>query len=748
MQHLDLDYEDASETVITGRPTTDLHDLRVVLVTTNPVVARRVERILTPMGARIAMIPDWGHVSISEIRGLDPQLVLLEPNADLKGRADAIRRLAEEPRLTWAVIDRIPRGLDTQVGVDRLVELAAVALGPDRQLQAEIILAHGEDDGRVVPIDALGPGRLLRALVITEGSFELHYQEDSVDASLVISNGALIEAHWVEKGPDANHLQGVAALTAFTALRQGEVRIVPIADREGPGIGLLANTLEEAAAPDLSWVATRVATGRYLFPPPGVESKSEGDLPEASRTRRERPEGVVPPPADIAPLPGSPTMPGVAGLPLVIPEMPRMPRPQGPKQVMDEKKHSPLEVAISSIVNLTPAEVEVAKDDEAGDYDDMEVSSLNLDVEVETEAATEAPAPSPMIPPTAAVPVVSGTLHTDATLPPAAAPTPSVWPNEPAPVSAADSIRPSLAPVQVPQRRIWPWALAALALLGLVVGGGAVALVGSSTIASYAEDPAEIFAQIEDLGLDVEVEELSAEEPLAPAGAEVSAPAPAASIVVEAADEENDEAEMVFELEEAHPATADEEQEEEEDGSSRRRRRRALRRQIGELLEQAHDAPSAEAAATLYHEVLELDSGEIRALRGLARANMVMGNYPAAVRFAEEATRARPRDAASWGLLGDIHRRAGNTDSAERAYERATALDPNTATPPVAEQSEPAEAESVDPADVDDLEMEPEEAPAEAPAPEATPAQAPAPSSATPDRLAPRQPGAGLPPAL
>ncbi|NIS31000.1 MAG: hypothetical protein GWO04_14130, partial [Actinobacteria bacterium] len=50
MQHLDLDYEDATETVITGRPTTDLHDLRVVLVTTNPVVARRVERILTPMG--------------------------------------------------------------------------------------------------------------------------------------------------------------------------------------------------------------------------------------------------------------------------------------------------------------------------------------------------------------------------------------------------------------------------------------------------------------------------------------------------------------------------------------------------------------------------------------------------------------------------------------------------------------------------------------------------------------------------
>ncbi|NIS31001.1 MAG: hypothetical protein GWO04_14135, partial [Actinobacteria bacterium] len=173
----------------------------------------------------------------------------LEPNADLKGRADAIRRLAEEPRLTWAVIDRIPRGLDTQAGVDRLVELAAVALGPDRQLQAEIILAHGEDDGRRVPIDALGPGRLLRALVVTEGSYRLRYEEDAVDAELTISNGVLAEASWIEKGPDANHLQGVAALTAFTALRQGEVRISPIEERQGPGLGLLANALEEAAAP-------------------------------------------------------------------------------------------------------------------------------------------------------------------------------------------------------------------------------------------------------------------------------------------------------------------------------------------------------------------------------------------------------------------------------------------------------------------------------------------------------------------
>jgi hypothetical protein len=435
-----------------------------------------------------------------------------------------------------------------------------------------------------------------------------------------------------------------------------------------------------------------------------------------------------------------------------------MPRPQGPKQVVEgSTKESPLEVAISSIVNLIPAEVEVEsavdEAEDAGDYDDMEVSSLKLDVEVEGAAEPE-PGANPAIPPTAEVAVVQtpSTLHTDATLPPASAPAPSVWPNEPAPVSAADSIRPSLAPVQIPKRRIWPWALAALALLGLVAGGGAVALVGSNTIAGYAEEPGEIFAQIEELGLDGD-EELDAEEAsTAPAGTEITAPAP--SVAVETADDESAEAEMVFDLEEAHPATADDtaEEEEQSDGSSRRRRRRAARRHVRELLEQAHDAPSAEAAAALYHEVLEVDAREIRALRGLARANMVMENYPAAVRFAEEATRARPRDAASWGLLGDIHRRAGNADSAQRAYDRAAALDSSTPAPAVgdegeATESDAAQTEDVDPADVDDLDIEPEEAPAATPTDEATPA-APAPSSTDPDQLAPRRPGAGLPPAL
>jgi len=785
MQHLDLDYDDVGATAVTGRPTTDLHDLRTVLVTTDPIVARRIERALSPMGARLAIIPDWGHVSLAEVRGLDPQLVLLEPGADLKSRADMNRRLAEEPRLKWAVLDRAPRNLDGRAGVDRLVELAAVALGPDRQLQAEVLL---EMKPSVAPVDAMGPGRLLRALSLGDETFEIRYEEQDVEAYLRLGDGRLLDCTWTEHGVNETRLEGVSALTAFTALGQGEVRIQRSARTGELGLGALEELLEEAADPGLSWVATRVATGRYLFPPPGVASYHEGDLPEASNTRRAKAPKIT---IDVSPLAPSRTMPGMAALPAVlVPDMPRMPRPSGPKalvetidrpvdqtlidtveRVLDQTLVETAERAIEpiipqSIVALTPPLEEAGDASESyDDYEDGASSSLHLDVEVEAPAeesgATASPGPDPFAL-TAEMPVAAAVTP---------APAVSAWPMEPAPVSAADSIRPAMGPVVIPQRRLWPWALAALAVLGLAAGGGAVALVGPSAIADYVESPGDIFADFEGLdiegldiegldfeGLDVDMsvldEALGEGEPVALPAASTSAPlgAPSAVEPMDEAEADSADAEMVFDLDETTPEADEEEGE-------RGPRRRVSRRRTQRMLAEAHGAPTASAAAERYEEVLARDPHNAVAMQGLARAKMAMRDFAGAIEWAERATQERPRHAPTWGLLGDALRRSGNVEAAQRAYDRASALDPNTPPPVVpdeataageaaqAEPEAPAEDAAIDPGDeVAALEAE---ASAEEPDTETAPSEptaVPRRPEGPPDQLAPRS--GGLPPAL
>jgi hypothetical protein len=434
---------------------------------------------------------------------------------------------------------------------------------------------------------------------------------------------------------------------------------------------------------------------------------------------------------------GSQTIPGVS-VPNLSPilEMPRMPRAQGPKPIV-ETVSRPGDVAIQSIVRLLPDEqpekaVERRQDD-ADEYDDAVGSSLRLEVEVDVE---EHSTPN-------AAPLVAADLFETAA---ASAPTVSAWPTEAAPVSAADSIRPALSPVVIPPRRLWPWALAAVALLGLGTMGAAVAWIGPSAIADYVDEPGDLFAQIENLDLLDDPEALpgaagSTETP-STLGAAVNAPAPSTSV-----EAPSDEAgEMVFGLAEAEAEANDSDTSSSRRNESPRARRRADRREVQQLIQEADGSATAEEAATRYEAVLARDPHNAVAMRSLARAKIAMGDYADAVTWARRATQSRPRHAPSWGTLGDALRRTGDEAGAQAAYDRARELDPvpspsDEAPSRRAPSHTETETEPDPHTDLDlDLNLEPEASSAT----EETPPQA---STRPPDQLTPRARPA-LPPAL
>jgi tetratricopeptide (TPR) repeat protein len=99
-------------------------------------------------------------------------------------------------------------------------------------------------------------------------------------------------------------------------------------------------------------------------------------------------------------------------------------------------------------------------------------------------------------------------------------------------------------------------------------------------------------------------------------------------------------------------------------------------RKLGQALAAAGDAAGAEAAMRRAVETSSDDDAREGAYGDLSLLFQQQGREEAAGRTLEEAVRRLPRSAALWGMLGAARGRAGQLDTALRAYERSVALQP------------------------------------------------------------------------
>nr|VFK40364.1 MAG: Tetratricopeptide repeat-containing protein [Candidatus Kentron sp. TC]VFK60236.1 MAG: Tetratricopeptide repeat-containing protein [Candidatus Kentron sp. TC] len=83
-----------------------------------------------------------------------------------------------------------------------------------------------------------------------------------------------------------------------------------------------------------------------------------------------------------------------------------------------------------------------------------------------------------------------------------------------------------------------------------------------------------------------------------------------------------------------------------------------------------------------YDRILALSPDHLFALRGRARALLMLGRYRRALRVFDEAIAREPDFANTWANRGIVHDRMGRHEKALSDYERALRLDPSIADGP------------------------------------------------------------------
>nr|VFK79017.1 MAG: Tetratricopeptide repeat-containing protein [Candidatus Kentron sp. SD] len=83
-----------------------------------------------------------------------------------------------------------------------------------------------------------------------------------------------------------------------------------------------------------------------------------------------------------------------------------------------------------------------------------------------------------------------------------------------------------------------------------------------------------------------------------------------------------------------------------------------------------------------YDRILELSPNHLFALRGRARALLMLGRYRQAQKIFDEAIAREPEFANTWANRGILHDRMGQHEKALSDYEQALRLDPSTADGP------------------------------------------------------------------
>lgn len=214
---LDDATEEGDRNIFAGR--------RVALVEDDAAVADALAQELRAHDAEVVVLSSAAGVGVARAHHLDPEVVLVEERG-LDGPAyQVLREIRSDPRLRWASLlvirgdELMPEGRAPRM--DRLAGAFAPLLAPDD----EVTRRASEEDKFDMRLEALGPSRLLRAVIRAGGTFLVRVRHPRVNVDVSISQGLIAGADAMRVDGNSGKAGGPVALAALLAISGGRVTI-------------------------------------------------------------------------------------------------------------------------------------------------------------------------------------------------------------------------------------------------------------------------------------------------------------------------------------------------------------------------------------------------------------------------------------------------------------------------------------------------------------------------------------------
>jgi len=693
---LSRNVESSDGTEVTLDPATArvLTGLRLLLVAKDQERAERFASDLRKWDVEVEVLEAAAGADLTTARGLDPEVVLLDPTS-LGGAALTLTRaLNADERLRWASVlrcelDKVWPNDDGRADLWKLASLLAPLVNAERSLRERVTA----QEAVLTELDRIGPNRMLRLLTSSDGAYALTVQSPDARAELMIDQGEIATAIYDEVHVSAPPVSGEDAVDGFMTLRSGVVEVVRTSDaafgndvtaQMGPPMDLLDALREEDddlfdETLEMDPITEEQILLRDIEELPGEETLAN------EKTLVDRPKAEITPAA--FPLPAllddaldevtkrndditAPEIDERQGEPSA-PPMP--PRPQFSPRESAERGSSRPPPAVSAPVELP--ELTAAK-------------------------------PAPSEPPVAAGPG-SDAPPSVASEPPSS---PVAAPEPRRPVSAPtalDTVRtkPSDAPSKSPALML----AAAIVGLGLMIGVGIVVWGsgpdgGEEMASRQVAEPAAVLPSRAVLP-DQDGEE----------------PAPAAAVEPMGSSEtetETDPAPVEEPAAEEPPAAEEEPPVEAPVVAAPSDSTLTPREQANQIVDRADELEllqAADEALVLYEEALAIDSVNARALVGVARVHLAQNNPSRALGPASRATGLAPNRSSYRMLLGDVHFAMGDIEAARTVWLAAYEMRPSARLRGRLDRvgrpvDEPATADGTQsPADAEDPESAPEQ---------------------------------------
>ncbi|MFK8004198.1 MAG: hypothetical protein AB8H86_31825 [Polyangiales bacterium] len=228
-QPLSFDYDGAGAGLLDDATEEGNRDIfagrRVALVEDDAAVADALAQELRAHKAEVVVLSSGAGVGVARAHHLDPEVVLVEERG-LDGPAyQVLREIRSDPRLRWASLlvirgdELMPEGRAPRM--DRLAGAFAPLLAPDE----EVTRRAKEEDSFDMRLEALGPSRLLRAVIRAGGTFLVRVRHPRVNVDVSISQGLVAGADAMRFDGSSSKAGGPVALAALLAISGGRVTI-------------------------------------------------------------------------------------------------------------------------------------------------------------------------------------------------------------------------------------------------------------------------------------------------------------------------------------------------------------------------------------------------------------------------------------------------------------------------------------------------------------------------------------------
>lgn len=260
---------------------------RILLAFSDPGRADSLAQELRALKA-VVVVSGRNEQGLLRARDLDPEVVLVDKDSMVEGGVDLNELVRNDTRLRWAaiVVVRWEDIYPNEMGVAHMDRVAS-RVAPHRKFEELLSKTPSEKDQFEIPLERVGPARLLRALGNSQASLQVVAQTANRRFVIDLADGLVAGARLTRPGETEPISEGIPALAEFTELASGQARIEKKAAPASVNILLPFADALATAARESTVGRTSVAPPKITPPTPPLELPPLEELPDETTTRRD-----------------------------------------------------------------------------------------------------------------------------------------------------------------------------------------------------------------------------------------------------------------------------------------------------------------------------------------------------------------------------------------------------------------------------------------------------------------------------